>query len=56
MVSVVPLTIIGGLFMIMAYLPVPGWEDRIAPHQQVLQIPVSATFGLLAVFVSFAIG
>lgn len=56
MVSVVPLTIIGGLFMIVAYLPVPGWEDRIAPYQQVLQVPVSATFGLLAVFVSFAIG
>ena len=56
MVSVVPLTIIGGLFMIVAYLPVPGWEDRIASYQQVLQVPVSATFGLLAVFVSFAIG
>lgn len=56
MVSVVPLTIIGGLFMIMAYLPVPGWENLIAPYQQVLQVPVSATFGLLGVFVSFAIG
>ena len=30
MVSVVPLTIIGGLFMIVSYLPVPGWEARIA--------------------------
>ena len=55
MVSVVPLTIIGGLFMIVAYLPVPGWENLIAPYQQVLQVPVSATFGLLGVFVSFAI-
>ena len=26
MVSVVPLTIIGGLFMIVAYLPVAGWD------------------------------
>jgi len=56
MVSVVPLTIIGGLFMIVAYLPVSGWEDRIAPYQQLLQVPVSATFGLLAIFVCFAIG
>ncbi len=56
MVSVVPLTIIGGLFMIVAYLPVAGWEARIAPYLQLLQVPVTATFGLLGVFVCFAIG
>jgi PTS system cellobiose-specific IIC component len=55
MVSVAPLTIVGGLFMIVAYLPLPGWEARIAPYLQVLQIPVTATFGLLAVFVCFSI-
>src|SRR5437773_1394884 len=56
MVSVVPLTIIGGLFMIVAYLPVSGWDKIVAPHVQLLQIPVTATFGLLGVFVCFAIG
>ena len=59
MVSVVPLTIIGGLFMIVAYLPVPGWEARMARYPDLLnllQVPVTATFGLLAVFVCFAIG
>jgi PTS system cellobiose-specific IIC component len=57
MVSVVPLTIIGGLFMVVANLPVPGWEDRLGPRwAQLLQVPVTATFGLLAVFVCFAIG
>lgn len=55
MVSVVPLTIIGGLFMIVSYLPVPGWEARVASWLPLLQIPVTATFGLLAVFVCFAI-
>ena len=30
MVAVVPLTIIGGLFMIAAHLPITGWEERIA--------------------------
>jgi PTS system cellobiose-specific IIC component len=55
MVSMVPLTIIGGLFMIVAYLPVAGWETRIAPYLQLLQVPVTATFGLLAVFACFAI-
>ncbi len=55
MVSVVPLTIIGGAFMILSYLPIRGWERVVAPYLQLLQIPVTATFGLLAVFVCFAI-
>ena len=56
MVSIAPLTIIGGLFMIVAFLPVPGWEKIVAPWLNLLQVPVTATFGLLAVFVSLAIG
>lgn len=55
MVSVVPLTIIGGLFMIIAFLPIPGWEARIAPWMQLLQVPVTATFGLISVFACFAV-
>ena len=55
MVSVVPLTIIGGLFMIISYLPVSGWDKIVAPYLPLLQIPVSATFGLLSVFRLFAI-
>ena len=31
MVAVVPLTIVGGLFLIVAYLPFPGWEARMGP-------------------------
>ncbi len=56
MVSVVPLTIIGGLFMVVAFLPVSGWEERVAPYLKLLEVPVTATFGLLGVFVCFAIG
>lgn len=56
MVSVVPLTIIGGLFIIVSFLPVAGWDKIVAPYLHLLQIPVSATFGLLSVFVCFAIG
>ena len=50
MVSIAPLTIIGGLFLIVTNLPVPGWEARVKPYTDLLQIPVTATFGLLAVF------
>jgi cellobiose PTS system EIIC component len=55
MISVVPLTIIGGLFMIAAYLPVPGWDAIVAPYQQLLQVPVTATFGLLALVACFSV-
>ncbi|HXW05718.1 MAG TPA: PTS transporter subunit EIIC [Vicinamibacterales bacterium] len=55
LVAVVPLTIIGGLFMIVAYLPVPGWDMRVAPWLPLLQVPVTATFGVLALVACFSI-
>jgi cellobiose PTS system EIIC component len=56
MVSLVPLTIIGGLFMILCYFPVGGWDKLVAPHLPLLQVPVTATFGLLSIFLCFAVG
>jgi len=35
---------------------VKGWDKLVEPYLQLLQIPVSATFGLLAVFVCLGIG
>lgn len=55
MVAVVPLTIIGGLFTVISHLPVAGWDERVAAWKPLLEVPVTATFGLLAVFVCFAI-
>ena len=56
MVAIVPLTIIGGLFLVVSFFPAPGWDRLVEPYRQLLQLPVTATFGLLAVFVCFAIG
>ena len=55
MVSIVPLTIIGGLFLIVSYFPSARWAKIVEPHLPLLQIPVTATYGLLGVFVCFAI-
>jgi len=55
MVAIVPLTIVGGLFLIVAHPPVAAWSARVAPYAPILQIPVTATFGLLAVFACLAV-
>src|SRR5215204_3941988 len=55
MAAVVPLTIAGGLFMIAANLPLPGWNATVAPYLPLLQIPVTATFGVLAIVACAAI-
>ena len=38
MVSVVTLTIIGGVFIIVSFLPINGWDKIIAPYLQLLRI------------------
>lgn len=63
MVSIVPLTIIGGFFIIAGQMPIDGWEAWLGAHTSrlgisyasLLQIPVTATFGLLSVYVCFFI-
>ena len=42
-VAVVPLTIVGGLFMLIAHPPLPALERAIAPWAPLLEIPVTAT-------------
>ncbi|MFM7075484.1 MAG: PTS sugar transporter subunit IIC [Planctomycetaceae bacterium] len=54
-VAVVPLTIVGGLFMLLAHPPLPALEGRLAPWQPLLEIPVTATFGLIGLFVCLAV-
>jgi PTS system cellobiose-specific IIC component len=56
MVAIVPLTIIGGLFMVLSYFPAAGWDRFVEPYRVLLQLPVTATFGLLALFACLAIG
>ena len=53
MVSVVPLTIIGGLFLIVTNFPSERWQALVQPRLPILQVPVAATFGVLAVFACF---
>ncbi len=56
MVLLVPPTIIGGLFLIVSAFPVAGWDKVVGRYLPLLQVPVTATFGLLSVYLCFAIG
>jgi PTS system cellobiose-specific IIC component len=55
MVAIVPLTIIGGLFLVASEMPWALWQSWVTPYKGLLEIPVASTFGFLAVFVCFAI-
>jgi PTS system cellobiose-specific IIC component len=55
-VALVPLTIIGGAFLIVCFFPLGGWDAFVQPYLPVLQAPVAATFGLLSVYLCFAVG
>ncbi|MCD7034544.1 PTS cellobiose transporter subunit IIC [Metabacillus sp. GX 13764] len=56
----IPLVIIGSLFLILAFLPIPGYDGFMASifgenWSANLQLPVGATFDLLAIFVAVAV-
>jgi cellobiose PTS system EIIC component len=55
MVLLVPPTIVGGLFLIVSKFPLGGWDKFVAPYLPLLQVPVTATFGLLSVYLCFAV-
>jgi cellobiose PTS system EIIC component len=55
MVATVPFTITGSIFMIICYFPLGGWNKLIEPYQKLLSIPVTATFGVLGIIVTFSI-
>jgi PTS system cellobiose-specific IIC component len=50
MVSIVPLTIIGGVFLIIGNFPVASWKTIVSPYLPLLNIPVAATMDLLSIF------
>ena len=53
--AVVPLTVVGGLFMLLANPPIPAVERMLEPWADLLRIPVTATFGILGLFVCLAV-
>jgi len=53
--TIVPLVIFGSIPMIIAFLPVPGWNEIIGPYKGMLLAPYGWTFGVMALVVSFGL-
>lgn len=55
MIITIPFTIFGSIFMIINNLPFPGWPEFIKPYSNLLNAPVTVTFGILALIVALGI-
>ncbi|MFD1173489.1 PTS cellobiose transporter subunit IIC [Oceanobacillus picturae] len=54
-IAVMPLLIIGSIFLIISSPPYKPWAEFMAPFARSLSIPVDATFGLLGLIAVFSI-
>lgn len=51
-----PFTIVGSIFLIIASLPIPGWDKIVENYKAQLLVPVSVSFDMLAVITVISIG
>ncbi len=56
MMSTVPFTIFGSVFIILTQFPNDAWKSFIAPYSAMLNVPYNMTMGIIATYVAFAIG
>ena len=54
-ISMLPLTIVGSFFVIFLNVPIPGYDELIAPIKASLDIPFRYTVGIMSIYVSFGI-
>jgi len=56
LIATIPFTIAGSIFLIISFLPIPGWEAIMEPYMDKMLAPVDVTFGCLGLIASFAVG
>ncbi|BCA86817.1 permease IIC component [Enterococcus saigonensis] len=52
---IIPVTIIGSVFIIMLNLPIDAWKDFIAPFADKLKVPMNFTMDFMSVYVCIGI-
>lgn len=56
LISTLPLTVVGSIFVIFLNLPINGYEELIVSFRPVLDIPFRFTVGVMALYASFSVG
>ena len=56
MMSTVPFTIFGSVFIILTQFPNDAWKAMVAPYSAMLNVPYNMTMGIIATYVAFSIG
>lgn len=56
MVSTVPFTIFGSLFIIISQFPNDTWLKIVEPYKAMLNVPNAMTIGIIALIVAFSVG
>lgn len=56
LISTLPLTVVGSIFVIFLNLPFDGYEALIADFRPVLDVPFRFTVGIMALYAAFSVG
>src|SRR5690625_292152 len=48
---IVPFAMVASLFLFIAFVPIPGWMELVAPYEHVLTLPMKVTLNVFGVFV-----
>lgn len=54
-IATLPLTIVGSFFVILLNLPLPGYEEFIAPYRAIIDVPFRFTVGIMALYAAYGI-
>lgn len=54
-IATLPLTIVGSFFVILLNLPLPGYEEFIAPYRAIIDVPFRFTVGIMALYCAYGI-
>lgn len=56
LISTLPLTVVGSIFVIFLNLPFAGYEEWIADFRPILDVPFRFTVGVMALYAAFSVG
>ncbi len=56
LIGTIPILVVGSLFLLLAFLPIPGWEQMLGPFKDKLMAAYGISFGILSLYLSVSLG